>query len=258
MLCGADRSGPTQREGTNDYRAWKQAGTQASFRVADPIFTWNREPTETCEHSVKPFGGTGYYLSFTRQSQHSWPFLITIVTKAWCMQIKSMNVRDEEVKSGPENRRSFLSRSIYMLSSLIAGAFVWSVRDYLLGTPTAVDSGWADAGEIADLPKDSPQQISFTRNRVDGWKVRSEKSTAWVIVHRSGDVTAFSPLCTHLGCAYQWQSDKRKFNCPCHGSVFSESGDVVAGPAGRPLDRYPIKLEGNRLWLGPIDQSRNG
>jgi hypothetical protein len=27
---------------------------------------------------------------------------------------------------------------------------------------------------------------------------------------------------------------------------------VVTGPASRPLDRYSTRLEGNRLWLGPV------
>jgi menaquinol-cytochrome c reductase iron-sulfur subunit len=86
--------------------------------------------------------------------------------------------------------------------------------------------------------------------------VRAEESSAWVIIDERRQVTAFSPVCTHLGCAYGWQAEKKSFVCPCHGSVFNIKGDVIAGPASRPLDQYSTKIEGNRLWLGPVKHSQ--
>jgi menaquinol-cytochrome c reductase iron-sulfur subunit len=90
---------------------------------------------------------------------------------------------------------------------------------------------------------------------VDGWKIQNEESSAWIILDEQRHVTAFSPQCTHLGCAYHWQAEKKLFTCPCHGSTFNIRGDVVTGPASRPLDRYSTKLENNRLWLGPLENS---
>ncbi len=68
-------------------------------------------------------------------------------------------------------------------------------------------------------------------------------------------VVSFGPQCTHLGCAYHWDESKNEFLCPCHNSLFSIDGKVLAGPARRPLDRYDTKIEGNRLLLGGLRQS---
>lgn len=41
-------------------------------------------------------------------------------------------------------------------------------------------------------------------------------------------------LCTHLGCVPLRQEDG--WHCPCHGSVFDNSGRILRGPAPRNLD----------------------
>ncbi len=53
---------------------------------------------------------------------------------------------------------------------------------------------------------------------------------------RDGDsVAALSLVCTHLGCTVTVSADG--LVCPCHGSRFDRRGDVLQGPADRPLVR---------------------
>jgi len=114
---------------------------------------------------------------------------------------------------------------------------------------------WVEAGDVSQLMPQTPVEVTFRRNRVDGWRVISEKSTAWVVKFPNSEVVAFAPQCTHLGCAYHWDQNKTEFICPCHNSVFSVDGKVQSGPAPRPLDRFQTKVEGNKLLLGPLQQS---
>ena len=152
-----------------------------------------------------------------------------------------------------ENRRGFLVAAIWGFLGSIGAGLGLPAMLYLLFPPRPSQPGqWVEAGNLSELDMDIPQVVTFRRNRVDGWKVFSERASAWVIRHSSGGVTAFSPICTHLGCAYRWEETRREFMCPCHGSWFDLSGNVRTGPAPRALDRYEVKVDGDRLWLGPL------
>ncbi len=51
-----------------------------------------------------------------------------------------------------------------------------------------------------------------------------------------------SAVCTHLGCTVAHFSSDQKFHCPCHGSVFGADGNVLHGPAPRPLNWFEVTL----------------
>lgn len=154
------------------------------------------------------------------------------------------------------DRRAFFSTMVYGLWGVIAAALSIPAALYLLLPPKLRgDAEWSDAGDIAKLVPDEPVELVFRRTRVDGWRIQSEKTTTWAVKFDNGQIVAFAPQCTHLGCAYHWNEAKKNFLCPCHTSVFAMDGKVLSGPAPRPLDRYESKIENNKLMVGEIRES---
>ncbi len=57
-----------------------------------------------------------------------------------------------------------------------------------------------------------------------------------------GGMLAIWHRCTHLGCTVPWRDEENQFHCPCHSSIFTPTGEVISGPAPRPLDVFPIEI----------------
>ncbi|MEZ4862509.1 MAG: Rieske 2Fe-2S domain-containing protein [Caldilineaceae bacterium] len=55
--------------------------------------------------------------------------------------------------------------------------------------------------------------------------------------------------CPHLGCVVPWDEAAGNFNCPCHSSLFTTQGEVISGPAPRPLDLFPVVIRGDEVFV---------
>jgi menaquinol-cytochrome c reductase iron-sulfur subunit len=108
---------------------------------------------------------------------------------------------------------------------------------------------WVEVGDVDTLPVGTPTQLDHVLEIKDGWLSATAHKAVWAVKQEDGSVTVFSPICTHLGCGYRWDDGDRRFKCPCHGSVYDVAGKVLAGPAPRPLDRLPVKVEQGRLLV---------
>jgi glycine/D-amino acid oxidase-like deaminating enzyme len=68
-----------------------------------------------------------------------------------------------------------------------------------------------------------------------------------------GQLHLRSAICTHAGCTVHWNGFERCWDCPCHGSQFAIDGEVLAGPAARPLAPGP---ESQDAMQSSVDSER--
>jgi menaquinol-cytochrome c reductase iron-sulfur subunit len=147
-------------------------------------------------------------------------------------------------------RRTFYGVVINGLMGLITAAIAVPAVAYLFLKPkSGGKTSFVDAADVTQLKIGKPEEVTYRRTRVDGWRVMNEKTTAWVVKTGEDKVVAFAPGCTHLACAYHYEAASNQFVCPCHASTFAIDGKVTGGPAPRPLDRFVTRVDGNKLLI---------
>ncbi len=154
----------------------------------------------------------------------------------------------------PVPKRPVLSRRVFILGGFwsglllaivgIAGSpldFMWPRKLGGFGGPISVTKDRVPQG-----PESEPVRI------VEGrfWLVNLSAGVTPNGEETSGGLLALWQKCPHLGCTVPWRPDfdfqgrKGWFRCPCHGSTYTKEGGVlVAGPAPRPLDVFPLEVK---------------
>jgi len=144
-------------------------------------------------------------------------------------------------------RREFLKGSIKVFFSLLAAA-VLSVFIYIY--PFGIKEKRLKFFYIIDeddLPKKGVKKIEFKYRAEDSDKDLTVRIFLSAV---DGRLTAFSSVCTHLGCLVNWDNNKKEFLCPCHGGRFDINGGVIKGPPQKPLAKLPLEIKEGKVYIG--------
>lgn len=148
------------------------------------------------------------------------------------------------------SRRTFFQWAIGVAASVIGLGLALPLVGYVISPALKRrKQAWVEVGAVNGLRVGEPEQLEYQHTVTDGWMTSVAHKAVWAVKQSDQRVIVFSPICTHLGCGYRWDVQDREFKCPCHGSVYDVTGRVLAGPAPRPLDELPAKIENGKLLV---------
>lgn len=161
-------------------------------------------------------------------------------------------------KAGPFAKHLWVITGLrkWGLSNGPAGALI--LRDLLTGQPNP----WAKyfspnrvkplAGAKNFLSENMQTGLLYVKQRLagggslsdlaagEGAVIRHDGEKVAVFKDDDGDIHAVSAVCTHLQCLVEFNDGDRTWDCPCHGSRFGVDGEVIQGPAKKPLAKRKV------------------
>ncbi len=146
-----------------------------------------------------------------------------------------MSNNNETKKNTKVDRRQFLGLAWLTTGLLFVGETLGALFKFIQPVITGGFGGTVKAGTLEEFPPGSITLVKegrFFLSRLD-----------------DGSFLALWQRCTHLGCSVPWEEDEELFHCPCHGSIFDKLGEVQGGPAPRPMDYFPVTIEGGEVFV---------
>ncbi len=142
---------------------------------------------------------------------------------------------DIESTDDPLSRRGFVKLGMMLVGTAYAGAIGYPVYRYL-ATPVTRAAGASAVTEVA-LPDAQSLEAG------SAMMFRFGTRPSMLIHHTDGSWACFDAVCTHLGCTVQFEPQKNRIYCACHGGVYDmKTGDAVAGPPPRGLKVYVVEV----------------
>ena len=142
-----------------------------------------------------------------------------------------------EVREPEGTRRRLLNWFLGTSVGLFLVSVLYPVSRYLM--PPQVEESTARLVRLAV----TPQEVKPNSGQV--FKFGSRPGI--LIRTSSGELRAFSAVCTHLDCIVQYRPDLGHIWCACHNGHFDLNGTNVAGPPPKPLERYEVKVRGDKI-----------
>lgn len=140
------------------------------------------------------------------------------------------------------NKESKITRRKF-LGIMTGVPFVLSV-----GTPLVV-AGSALNPSRALKPIPPKMAVAKTDDILDKPKEIVYDGIPAILFKKGDEYQAFSRVCTHLGCTVMWNETDQQFECPCHGGIFDEEGNVLEGPPPQPLTRLRTWTENGYVMI---------
>lgn len=152
----------------------------------------------------------------------------------------------------PEKRTTMNLLLVGAASLPVAGLAVPFAAFFVPPKPAGGGSGLAAKDALGNDVK----QSSWLKTHPPGDRslVQGLKSDAtYLIVREDNEIERYglNAVCTHLGCVVPWNTNEKKFKCPCHGSQYNAEGKVIRGPAPLSLALAHTEVKDDGVFFTP-------
>jgi glycine/D-amino acid oxidase-like deaminating enzyme/nitrite reductase/ring-hydroxylating ferredoxin subunit len=253
------------------YTSYVVAGRVSRGRVPDALFWDTEEPyhylrmEQRRDHDVVIYGGEDHKTGqaddteqcYNRLEQRLTSLVSGVeLTHRWSGQV--IETPDGLPYIGETSPHQFVATGFSGNGMTFGTLGAMMARDRIIGRTSPwseiFDAGrsalrkgiWQYVKENTDFP------LYLIRGRMAGVEaksLRAVKEGDGMVLDLDGERVAASRLngrtivrsavCTHMGCIVGWNKAERTWDCPCHGSRFAPTGEVVGGPAESPLPEIP-------------------
>ena len=134
------------------------------------------------------------------------------------------------------SRRHFLDYLLGTSAVATLGAIIYPIVRFM-SPPQVIESTESSvvAANVSEIPINSGKIFKFGSK--PGILVRTD----------SGELKAFSAVCTHLDCIVQYQPETKHIWCACHNGSYNLNGKNIGGPPPRPLEEFKVNTRGDEI-----------
>ncbi len=152
-------------------------------------------------------------------------------------------------------RREFFNKTIQGAAIITLPSILGSIIEGCGSNSNPVSASSSNLQTIQATPKNNVISLNIDSSSplsTVGSAVLLQFSNGNILVDRptQDSFNSLSAICTHQGCLITgFDSGNKSFVCPCHGSKFNLSGQVINGPAQRALPQYQTQFNNNQLTI---------
>jgi Rieske Fe-S protein len=152
------------------------------------------------------------------------------------MEASTNSEKVAEPDGGSNGRRRFLDILLATSAGATLVAIFYPIFRFM-SPPKTVEAAQhsVSAGKLNELPVNSGKIFKFGNK--PGILIRTA----------SGELRAFSAVCTHLECIVQYSAERKQIWCACHNGQYNVNGQNIGGPPPRPLEEYVVNTHGDDI-----------
>lgn len=218
LLIGGENHKTGQGKSTINHYETLQSYAENTFGIKDYLYRWSAQDLTTLDklpYIGKVTGGQDSV--FVATGYRKWGMTNgTIAAKVITDLITNKSSPYEELFSPSRFQANPALKSFIKVNADVAKHLIKGKLEYT-------------NENITNLSTDEA-----TITRINGQRTGVYKDT-------KSNLYGVDTTCKHLGCEVEWNSGERTWDCPCHGSRYSYTGEVINGPATESLDKVDIE-----------------